>query len=112
MMGPREIREIERLRGFKAPRARNLSLDAILAKEGAELRRSRKGMPGIAEAWATVIPPDLAARTTLVGLKRGVLSVRAADSAVRYELDRLLRSGGEARLCRLTSVALRRVKLE
>lgn len=62
-------------------------------------------------AWEEVVPPQLAAKAEIVRLVRGVLSVRVTDSATRFELDRFLRSGGEAALVRRAAGAIRRVKV-
>jgi predicted nucleic acid-binding Zn ribbon protein len=44
------------------------------------------------DEWATVVGPDVAARSTPVGLKAGVLSIRADGAAWATELTLLGRS--------------------
>jgi hypothetical protein len=76
-----------------------------------EMRRLRKQLAAIAEAWEAVIPADLAARTRLDGAARGVLEVRVPDSGTAYELDRFLRCGGEARVLARAAVSIRKVRV-
>jgi hypothetical protein len=75
------------------------------------LRRAERDLVGIADAWTAVIPPDLARRTALKGVRRGVLQVQVHDHAARYELDRLLRAGGTQRLLDACRAGFRSVRL-
>jgi hypothetical protein len=58
-----------------------------------------------------VVPETLRGRTALVGVSRGVLTVKVEDAGTKFELDRFLRSGGEAALVGRVPVGLRRVRL-
>jgi hypothetical protein len=70
-------------------------------------------MSGVTDLWRQLIPPKLLAHTRLESLTRSVLRVSVDSSAHLYELDRLLRSGLEDRLCReAKSAPLRRVQLK
>lgn len=76
-----------------------------------DLRSQKRRLAPLAAALAEVLPAEIAERTTLMGLQRGVLEIGVADSGTRFELDRFLRSGGEAALLRLIPVAVRRVRV-
>ena len=86
-------------------------LSALMRAQIPEIRRMRKNLSGVAAAWNQVVPEPLASCVRLDGVAAGVLNVRVADSAARFELDRFLRAGGEAALLKLMPVAVRRVKI-
>lgn len=112
---PRDARSasarLERLRSLRPGPSAPDSLGALFREASAELGRAQRRLAGVADAWASVIPEPLASRTALQGLSRGVLTVIAADSAARFEVDRLLRSGAEAQIIRRSKAPVRRVKI-
>jgi hypothetical protein len=73
-------------------------------------RRARAGT-AVERAWLSVAPVELLERVVSVALVRGVLTVRAADSGARFEVDRWLRCGGEAKLVRAAGVSIRKIRL-
>lgn len=111
MLGPADIHQLEKLRRFRAPKERDLTLHDVLSAAQRDFQRKRRAVGAIAEAWAAVISPALAERTSLVSLSRGLLTVRASDASLKYELERTLRAGAEAELIRASPLALRRVKV-
>lgn len=111
MDGSAEASRLEALRKQRASRPREWAVGDAFAAAARELERSRKRLAGVAEAWDAVCPPGLAGRTAIVGVARGVLTVRVADASTRFELDRLLRTGGEATLVRLAPTGIRCVRL-
>lgn len=100
-----KLREL-RVRKDDAPR-----VDVALAKMADELARVEKKLGGAGGAWASVCPAGLAARTTPVSLARGTLNVEVADAAVRYEVDRWLRAGGEQAVIAASRTPIRKVRL-
>jgi hypothetical protein len=62
------------------------------------------------ELWEGLIPPELAARTALTSLRRGVLHVVVDSSSAGFELDRRLRGGLAHELRRQFRGTLVRVK--
>lgn len=111
MLRPSDQHELERLRGFKTKPSPDLTLRDVMSAQLRDLKKLRRGVGVIAGAWAEIVPPALAAQTTLVSLSRGSLTVRATDAAAKYELERLLRSGAESALVRASPVALRKVRV-
>jgi len=101
---------VEQLRAARVRpgRARDLSQD--FAYLGARLTRNHRKLAAIRKAWLACCPPDLIASTAIVSMSRGVLTVGADDSAVRFELDRWLRTGGQNNLI-AAGPALRKVKV-
>lgn len=102
---------LQRLRTLRVREAPDLSMRAVFSEESKHLERVRKRTGGAAKAWCEICPPELLRRTAIVGLNRGVLTVRVSDASTRYELDRLLRAGAEADLLRRSAAPIRRVKL-
>ena len=79
----------------------------------ADAERVHKQLGALTRAWVELVPEDLRDRTSLAGLRRGVLTVEADDSGTLYELDRLLRGGLDHRLIGAvrSGPAFRRIKL-
>jgi hypothetical protein len=75
------------------------------------IKRLRRKHLGCARAWESVCPEALVARTSIVGIRSGALTIGVADHATKFELDRLLRSGTERELVKLAPTTVRRVKL-
>jgi hypothetical protein len=102
---------LARLRQLRVPRERDAALAADIERLRAELIRRRRAGVGTAGAWACTVPPELAEKSTVIGVFRGVMKVRARDAATRFALDRYLRSGGEAAVIRASPIAVKRVRL-
>lgn len=102
---------IERLRGYRVykPRVRDLAGDfALMAKN---LQRTKRSIGSASRAWAACCPDKLLARTAVVSMTRGVLTISADDSSTRFELDRWLRSGGEHELITSATTSIRKIKI-
>ena len=110
-MKPPAWDQLNTVRRNRVRAAPSLELRRLFLVEVPEMRRLKKQLSAAAAAWEQVIPPELAERTRLEGVSRGVLRVAVSDSATAYELDRLLRSGAEAALLAQVSVALRSVRV-
>ncbi|TVQ64383.1 MAG: DUF721 domain-containing protein [Phycisphaerales bacterium] len=110
---PREPRldALDRLRAHRVRADKDVSMRSLLEREAVELRRTQKRLGNAAAVWAETCPPDLLGHTSLAGLLRGVLTIRVRDASTRYELDRMLRSGGEAAMVRRLNAPVRKVKL-
>lgn len=102
---------LRRLRELRVPREREAGLGAQVEQIRTELTRRQRGGGKAAAAWEVVVPDALREVSDVVGLSRGVLTIRARHAAARFEVDRFLRSGGEAALSRAAGVAIRRVKI-
>ncbi len=76
-----------------------------------EVRKLRRQFATIADAWMTIVPEALAAQTRLESVSRGILNVKVPNAAIRFELDRFLRSGGEAKLLASFPLAIRRIRI-
>jgi len=103
--------EIERTRArtLRPPRMRPLGNE--FARTAADLKRDRRRFAVVAEAWAAHCPGTLASRSTILRFARGVLTIAADDSAMRFELDRWLRSGGEDAVIAASRAPVHRVKV-
>jgi hypothetical protein len=88
-----------------------LELRRMFLSRAPEIRRLKKQLALVAEAWERVIPAELVVRTRLEGISRGILRVCVSDSAAAFELDRVLRSGAEAMMLSQTPVSLRSVRV-
>lgn len=111
MLPPAERHEIERLRGYRVRRGREAALGEPVEALIADLKRQRRKVGGAAGAWAAVLPPALVERTSIVGLRGGVLTVRVSDASSRFQIDGMMRAGGERSLARVSDGAIQRVKL-
>ena len=102
---------LQRLREYRNRPERNLSMTAIVATTKQQVTKRHRDLAGIWAAWSAAVPARLVHATEIVGVSRGVLTIRAADTGVRFEIDRFLRSGGEAEVVRRAPIGVRRVKL-
>ena len=102
---------LERFRAGRVVRGANLDISAALSARTGEIARRRRAVGGVGKAWVQVVPAELAARVLDVRLRRHVVTVRVADDAARYELDRWLRSGGWTALINASPTTIRRVKI-
>ncbi|MGD9689260.1 MAG: DciA family protein [Phycisphaerales bacterium] len=105
-----DLQLVARLRALRTPPERDLSVAGPIARAASELKRRATNLGALGPAFDELVPPALRARAHLEGLRRGVLTVRCADSAARYELDRWLRGGGEISLIRRSGARLTRVR--
>ena len=103
--------KLARVVAARTPRTRDLSIAHAVQGLAGAVRGADAGLAGAARAWASVVPPALAAACVLEALSRGVLRVRVTDAGARFELDRFLRAGGETNVIRACGVAIRSVRL-
>ncbi|MBX3364674.1 MAG: DUF721 domain-containing protein [Phycisphaeraceae bacterium] len=82
-----------------------------LAELRSRLDAERKASGKAGDAWASVAPDDLKAMADVVGLVRGVLTLRCRDSAAHFEVDRWLRTEGRGLLLSAAHAPVRRIKL-
>lgn len=101
---------LERLRRFRAPARSTPTLAGELGAQMHDIARRRRALGAVGELWDTLLPADLRDRVHPRSLRRAVLTVRAADSAAAFELDRWLRSGGNDAL--RAAAGVRRVKVD
>lgn len=103
--------ELTRLRQLRNRADPDLSLGAPLQNVCRDLERRSRAAGGIGDAWARILPLHLAEAADIVSFTRGVLTIRPANAAIRYQLDCFLRAGGEAELARAARTSIRRIRL-
>lgn len=108
---PHELR-LQRLRAWRNPAEKDAGLSFVADYVDKNIVRPAKQLSKLIPVWRERVPAELAARTTLKSLARGVLTVHVPDSPTHYELDRLLRSGLEDELRRRAKVPLRKVAVK
>lgn len=103
---------LDQLRQHRVRRDLDLSLSFLAPQFKREIERPYKQLKELVALWLEHVPDDLAKRTRLEGLSRGVLRVSVESSVYLYELDRLLRSGLERRIVTAyRKSAMRRIQL-
>jgi len=103
---------LHRLRQWRAKYKRDTSLGFLEDTFKRDTERPHKQLQSIIALWHELVPAELAGKTTLEGLSRGVLRVAVDSSAALYELDHLLRSSLQRELItRHKGTALRRIQL-
>lgn len=104
---PRTLANLrERRAGYKP----DLTLAGPLSSIAKDLK-AKMASAGLGVTFLKAAPSKVAAFTTVVGVRAGVLQLRPHNTATRYALDRWLRSGGEAALVRACPTVISRVKL-
>jgi len=106
----RSIHQIEKLRKLRARPARDLSIAGVIADAASTAARTHKKLGELIELWERLVPADIAAHTSLTGLRGGVLHLIVDSSSTSFELDRLLRCGLTDQLRRQYRGTLVRVK--
>ncbi len=105
--------QLQRLRQWRTRPDRDVSMAFIEDQFKREVTKPHKQVNALAELWEQLVPDDLRQQTRLESLTRGVLKVCVESSAVRFELDRLLRDGLERELItRCTGPVFRRIRLQ
>lgn len=102
---------VELLRKYRGLPGAAPAAGAVVAEEFKQITKQRRNLGVAGKAWAEIVPDRLRANATLGVLRRGTLNVHVPDAAARYELDRWLRSGGEAAL-RKAAPTVKRLRLE
>ena len=112
MKEARSQHHLERLRGWRNRKERDLSLGFLRDQFKRQVARPHKQLEKLVELWAELVPAELAAHTRLAGLSRGVLHVEVDSPAHLYELDRLLRCGLQGQIItRHSGPAMRKIQL-
>lgn len=93
-----DTNRLQRLREWRNPRDRDLSLGFMPKQFKREVAAPHKQLGPIVELWTTLVPEDLAAHTRLQALRGGVLTVGVDSASHLYSLDRLLRAGLESKM--------------
>lgn len=84
---------IERLRGYRGRRQRDLSISRQVAHLRHEADRVQRKLGALIDLWDATVPRHILPHTVLTGYRGGTLTVTVNSSSTAYELDRLLREG-------------------
>lgn len=90
---------------------RAVAFGPLALEAGRDLKRLERRLGAVAQAWSATCPSAMLCRTTIDGVSRGVLTIRADDSATRFEVDRWLRGGGEREFVSCCPISVRKVRL-
>jgi hypothetical protein len=104
------LREIQALQSRRGRTGRELSIGATIEREADEATRVHRRLGQLIGLWQELMPQQVADHTALSGLRHGVLHVIVDSAATAFEVDRLLRSGVEARLKQRFRGSLMRVR--
>ena len=102
---------LDRLRALRAPRERAEPIAAALETFRRQLDQRESSIAPAQRAWDETIPPELTRSSTIVGLRRGTLTIRIADNSTRFATDRLLRAGAELMVLKRCPRTVRRIRL-
>ena len=87
------ISEIEKLRGLRSRKGRDLSILGAVEGIQSGARQSHKRLGELIDLWNELLPDELVAGSSLRGIRGGLPQVEVESSAVLYEIDRRLREG-------------------
>ena len=73
-------------------------MSRFFEKAESDARRVQRQLGTLIDQWEALMPPHIASHTKLMGFRGGVLHVRVDSAPIAYEVDRLLREGGEQAL--------------
>ncbi len=106
---PANSSHIDRLRTWRVRRPRTTSLADLVPGMQQTLQRQQRRTGNFAQAWHACVPPALRDRCRVDEVRGGVARVTAANAAITFQLDRLLRSGLLAELRRACVSSITRV---
>lgn len=92
------LKELQHLQALRGRKPRDLGIGRLIEAAEENATRTHKRLGELIELWQELLPADVASRTALSGVQRGVLQVRVDSAATAFEVDRLLRSGLEKEL--------------
>jgi predicted nucleic acid-binding Zn ribbon protein len=87
------IQQLQLLRKHRSMRERDPSIGTLVTGTAQHTQRTQRKLGQLIALWEQLVPAELAAHTSLSGLRNGVLHVIVDSSSAAYELDRLLRGG-------------------
>jgi len=102
--------QLDKLREWRKPYARSLSLGKEIEQVASAARQADRGLSKVLEAWKAVAPAELAGCCRPVSLRTGTLEIACDSSAATYEVNRWLQSEGVAAFAR-EGVPVLRVRL-
>jgi hypothetical protein len=102
---------LEDLRRWRGRTPRDGAIGPIVEALRDDAAKTQRRLGLVIDAWERTVPAELARQTRITALSRGTLQVRVASPSVRYELDRFLRSGGEAALRTASRAPLRSIRI-
>jgi predicted nucleic acid-binding Zn ribbon protein len=86
-------RQLEKLRQLRCKPLPDLSIARLVGSTADHARRTQKKLGELIALWEEIVPAEVAAHTSVTGLRAGVLHVVVDSSSAAYDLDRLLRGG-------------------
>lgn len=87
------LKQIQDLRAWRQRRGRDQRIGQIIDSMASALEESHRRGGAFVEVWEERLPARLHARTRVISVSRGIAHVAVEGASVRYEVDRLLRSG-------------------
>ncbi len=105
------LRQIERLRGWRARREWDTAIGTLIAEKVTYARRAERRLASLVDLWESLVPAEIAAHTRVSGVRGGTAHVTVDSSSTGYELDRRLREGLEQQLRRAYRGTLVRVRI-
>ena len=103
---------LQRLRELRQRRPRDVSITSLIESQKRQAGKAQQQIGELAELWAELVPEPLRMRTSLLGMRGGVLHVAADSSSVAFELDRCLRESLLSELRNRYHSTLMRVKVQ
>jgi hypothetical protein len=87
------IKQLEELRKLRGSRVRDISIATAVEATANQAASTQRKLGELIEIWERQVPAAIANRSTLIGIRAGVLNITIDSSSAAFELDRLLRSG-------------------
>ncbi len=105
-------RHLQNLQSWRNPSEPDTSTEFITRFFETSIQKPHKQLAAVIPVWRKLIPGHILDRCALISLTRGTLTVQVADSAARFELDRLFRSGLERQIKQSCRSPIRRIRFK
>ena len=109
---PGGLDHLQRLREFRGRRERDDSIVGFVQRIATDATSTQRKLGRFIDLWERLVPRDLASRSKVLSIRRGVVSVVVESSSTMYELDRMLRTGLEQELRRQFQSSVVRIRMQ
>ena len=105
------LNHLQQLKEWRGPRSRPSIYQGAITRIHRDAKRTSRHLGDFIEHWQALLPREIAAGTSVESARGGTIHVRVKNSAIAFEVDRLLRGGVLAKLRSSCSITVADIKV-
>lgn len=105
------LNHLQQLKDWRGPRSRPSIYQGAITRIQRDARRTNRHLGDFITHWQELLPEKIASGTSVESVRGGTIHVRATNSAIAFEVDRLLREGVLAKLRSACSITVADIKV-